>query len=1116
MIAGLALVAGTVAVASYAVKPNKARAFDLFYGSVFLNDERAPVAVDLTNAKPTVRLLDANTEVSAKDPTHLGVVPLTNGTLLLNTATGEFNVVDPTGFVIKSKNGGVPLAKPAGKTKSIGIAAGASAYIVQTGPRGTSVYLVGQSTVQAASGQGANVKPRAFATTDEPASTAPGAAASANNDLWLLVGSGGSRTLRKLTLPRGSDVGVALDSADRATVPAVSAIGVTTGRKGGDVVAVAAPDQIQVFDGSGSHTLAVHGLRGVDKILPASNQQNRLSFLFHSPSGWSLVAAPTAGGGLVGPAVLRGVDPAAALVPPAASNGSLFTMDGGTTGRVWQIDATGNVQTPAGAAAYPIETNQAGKGVEVSEFGDAYAIARGSRVVFNSPQHVRALAVFTDGSHPPVQIEKSDAVSLNAAGGTTGLIDLHPKTPKTPKTPKNNRPPAKSTVKAPQAQPINDKIRCKTTTQVPHIPTITQATPGSRSVQLQWSYPLLDPRDCAPSTYAVSVSLLSSAAPSPPAAITVQGQDGVNLTGLFPDTRYEITVTALINGRGTPAAPVEVTTGPEGPAAPTNVHATTDSSGSWTVTWNSCGGVAQGCVGAATWSVIPSFCDGSGLSSTPATISVAGDPTQHSFTMKFPGDDGLLGRGMSFQVQGVGTKGTVGTPARDGGCAYSWSAPVAAEISVAASSPPRTSGQATSATTVAVRFAGGQVHDLGGVGGELTYQLMSNGGMVSQQQASTSTTAKLTGIRPGQRYQVIVVVTPPRHPEAAVTLPVIDVTPAVAAWPALSTSATFVNNGAVNGTLTVTIGGLTSADARGETFDLTEDSNLICGGGNSTMRLEKVGFDPAAALTFPVDRTVYSGPCYVSLHLVQNGNTDTDPPYFGAGASPAVNSGTAPIDSPSLTAGGGDFHASWVQPVTRSNRQVVVSYHGTDPLLLSDTWSFVLSNDAGVTTCGSSASAPTTTIQVSAACVQDGGAFTVHVTFKYFLSSGDFTVAVTGTAPKPVDPAQFTFTAAWSGTSGGQPKVEITTTAGDPPLDTLNWSEVVSANTSPGLSCGSATATPSSTGGSIDVIVPRATCPVSVDPNNPTAWSVTISYHDPSGVSPDHTYSPIAVTGARP
>jgi len=1107
MIAGLVLVAGTVAVASYAVKPNKARAFDLFYGSVFLNDERAPVAVDLTNAKPTVRLIDANTQVSAKSPTELGVVPLTNGTLLLNTATGEFNVVDPTGFVIKSKNGGVPLPKPAGTTTSVGIASGASAYIVQTGPQGTSVYLVGQSTVQSAAGQGARVKPRAYASIDAPGSSAPGGAASANGELWLLVGSGGSRALTQLTLPRGSDAGVTLDSAERATVPAVSAVGVTTGRGGGDAVAVASPEQLEVFDAGRSRKLAVSGLSGVDRILPASNQRDRLSFLYHSPAGWSLVSGSADGGGLVGPVALSGVDPAAQLVPPAASNGSLFTMDGGPGGgRVWRIDAKGAVQTPPGPAAqYPIVRSSTGKALEVGDFGDSYAIARGSRVVFNSPNHVQALAVFTDGSHPPVQIDKSAAVSLNAAGGATGLIDSHPS-----KKPAGPQPPAKGTVKAPPAQPISDKIRCRNTSQVPHIPTITRATPGSRSVLLQWSYPLLDPRDCAPSTYTVSVKLISSAAPSPPSDVTVQGQDGVNLSGLFPDTRYEITVKAFLNGRGTPSAPVEIATGPEGPAAPTNLHTTTDSSGNWTVTWSSCGGVAQACVASATWTVIPSFCDGTGLSSTPATISIAGDPTQHTFTTKFPGNVALLGRGLTFQVQGIGTKGTVGTPSRDGGCSYSWTPPVAANISVAASSPPKITGQATSATTVAVSFAGGQVHDLGGFGGQLTYELLSGGAVVSKSGPKTATTAKLDGIRPGQHYQVRVIVNPPRHPEAAVTIPSIDVTPAVALWPALSVSASFATDGALSGTLTVQISGLVSADARGETFDLI-DSGLSCGGGNSVMTLDKNDFDPKQALTFPVDRTQYNGPCSVTIRLVQDRRTATNPSVFGADSSASATSGSVPVDPPSLTATGGDFSAAWTSDSTRGQPKILVSHRGT-PLLFSNTWSLVVSNNAGVTNCGSSSTEPPTTIAVDKACVTAGGTFTVRITFNYFLSRGDFTVAVTGTAPTPVNPAQFTFTAAWGGTAA-KPLVNITTTAGDPSSAGLSWTEVVTANTSPGVFCGSSRATPATAPGSIAVAVVRTTCPFIA---GQTVWAVTIGYTDPSGVSPPHNYPPIAVTGVEP
>ncbi|MEP7180195.1 MAG: hypothetical protein ABI775_14000, partial [Pseudonocardiales bacterium] len=552
-------------------------------------------------------------------------------------------------------------------------------------------------------------------------------------------------------------------------------------------------------------------------------------------------------------------------------------------------------------------------------------------------------------------------------------------------------------------------------------------------------------------------------------------------------------------------------TGPEGPAAPSNVHATTDSSGSWTVTWSSCGGVAQGCVAAGTWSVIPSFCDGSGLSSTPETISVAGDPTQHSFTAKFPGNDPLLGRGLSFQVQGVGTKGTVGTPARAGGCSYSWTRPVAEDISVAASSPPRISGQATSATTVAVSFARGQVHDLGGVGGQLTYKLISGGAVVAQQGPVTTTTAKLGGIRPGQHYQVVVVVSPPRHPEAAVTTRSIEVTPAVAAWPALTASASFANGGPSTGTLTVTIGGLSSADARGETFDLV-DSSLICGGGNDAMPLEKAGFDPIQPQTFPVDRLFHSGPCSVTIRLSQNTGTDTDPPYFGAGASPSASSGSVPIDPPTLTTTAGEFSAAWTTDSTRVNPQVVVSHHGT-PLQFSSNWSSVVSNNAGATNCGSSTSEPPTTIRVSAACVAAGGAFTVHITFKYFLSNGDFTVAVTGTAPKPVDPAAFTFTAAWAG-SPATPQVTITTTAGDPPSAQLQWTEIVTSSTSPGITCGSANATPAAAGGAFPVTVVRSKCPT-VGGQTPTVWSVSITYHDPSGVSPDHTYTP-AISGVEP
>lgn len=1109
MLAGLALVAGTIAIASFAVKPNKAQAFTLFYGSVFLNDERAPVAVDLTNGKATVRLVDANTQVSAKKPSDLDVIPLTNATLLLNAASGEFNMVDPTGFVIKTKNGGVPLPKRTGATTSIGIAAGPAAYVVQTGPDGTSAYLVNQATVQAATAD-VKVKPRAYITMPEPGSSAHGSAASANGELWLLVGSGPSRTLRQLSLPPASDAGVTLHSADRATVTSLSAIGVARNPAGRDVVAVATPDQLHVFDGaSPTRTISLGGLSGVDRILPASNQDDRLSFLYHSTAGWSLVSAPAGSGKRVEPVTL-GIDPSAELVAPAASNGSLFTMDTGATGRVWQIGAGGAVQTPAGAAKYPVIADSSGNAQEVTAFGDAYAIARGDRVIFDSPNHVQALALFTDDSHKPVLIDKSAAVSLDAKGDATALAGAH-----APKKPSRAQPPAGQAAKAPQAQPIDDKIRCKTSTQVPHIPTIAQAVPGSRSAQLTWTYPLLDPRDCRPSTYRVSVKLDSSSAPSPPSDVTVQGQDGVNLTGLFPNTRYEITVSAYLNGHGTPSSPVEILTGPEGPAAPTKVHTSADDSGNWIVTWNSCGGVAQGCVPATSWNVIPDFCDGSGLSSVPATISVAGDPTQHSFTATFPGEDSRLGRGLSFQVEGLGIKDTVGTPGADHACTYSWSRPVASNISVVASSPPMTTGQADSSTTVAVSFTGSQIHDLGGAGGQLTYQLLSGGSVIDKKGPLAATTASLAGILPGQRYQVAVVVSPPRHPEAGVTVGPVDVQAATAVWPALSVSTSFVNTSAFDGTLIVQMDGVSRAASRGEVFDLS-NSSLDC--GETHLALDHAPFDPAHVLRFPrIQRAQYNGPCTVSVQLIQDPRFVTDPPVYGAGASQRATSSPVEIDTPSLTGGENDFAAAWTDQSTRASPQVVVSYDGADPLLLTYAtgWSMIVSNNAGTTSCGTSAIQPPAVIAVSQACTKAGGTFSVAISFGYFGRSFTYRVAVSGTVPRPIDPAKINFVTKWNAALGPdkRPQVFVRTSGSlydDETLASLNWTETVTSSSSPRVVCGRGFAPP--TAGGINISVNPKSCPAKAKPA--TAWTVTISYTDP-GTDGAHTYVR-TVTGVEP
>ena len=82
-------------------------------------------------------------------------------------------MVDSTGFVIKSSDGGVPLPKTAGTTTSMAVPSGSSAYIVRRGADATSVFLVGASTVSSAVGSPSGTKARAYATLPAPVSSDP-------------------------------------------------------------------------------------------------------------------------------------------------------------------------------------------------------------------------------------------------------------------------------------------------------------------------------------------------------------------------------------------------------------------------------------------------------------------------------------------------------------------------------------------------------------------------------------------------------------------------------------------------------------------------------------------------------------------------------------------------------------------------------------------------------------------------------------------------------------------------------------------------------------------------------------------------------------------------------
>ncbi|HVU92137.1 MAG TPA: fibronectin type III domain-containing protein, partial [Jatrophihabitans sp.] len=552
LLAALVLVAGAVAIASYVVRPDRARAFQLFHGSLFLADEQSPVAIDLPSGRPTLRLVGADKQVGVTGTDGLGVVPLDGGTLLLNQRTGEFNMVDNSGFVVKHDGGGVPLGQGAGSQSAMGVADGELAYVIRNRTAGADVFLVSQATVTAALSATGAVTPRAGTTLPGASvdTTAAGTAVAADGALWALVGTGGtSRSIRQFTYPADSNPGVRLTSQSHGAVSGPAAIGTaTTGD--GTAVGVATPGRIEIF-GPVRRTVDFLAPAGADRVLPASDADTRLSYLISGSGGWSLVSVAADGSDLRAPRIVAGLPAGDELTQPAYSRGALYTLDR-TSGAIYRVSLTGAAKK---VAAYPFVSK-----IETTDLSDAYVIARGARVVVNSGKHSRALVLFTDGSQLPRVIEKSSAVQVSAAGGAEQLarttVNAGPQPGQSPSTGAGKPRPA-------PAQVVNPHLDCKDVTQTPHVPSIGAIQPGSRSVTLSWVYPIIDKtQDCFPTTYLVEIKLLSPDAPKAPGAAQIQGQQGATITGLFPQSRYEVRVTAYINKQGTASGWVPFQTGP--------------------------------------------------------------------------------------------------------------------------------------------------------------------------------------------------------------------------------------------------------------------------------------------------------------------------------------------------------------------------------------------------------------------------------------------------------------------------------------------------------------------------------------------------------------------------
>lgn len=876
----------------------------IFSGAIVLADDRPLTVVDLATAAVAVRLADADTRVGAPNYGLVQPVALAGGTLLVNRATGAFNFVDPDDYAVDPSGGGVALGPLPGAVGAEGVADGRRAWIVRSAPR-TTAALVGRATVASAA-SGRPAPPDGFGVVPGRVPLGSAYAAASGADLWVLAGGQGACRLYMVAAAGVRLVSSAPLPCSRTAVEAVA---------GGAVWAL--PDGFRSFGpaGPGVATRAPTGRD--DRFVPVSGAGREAWFLARAPGGWTLVgwrpAARSRRDALTGPLPLRYFGPGADPAPPALAGGVLYTLDrsAGPQPTLWAVDVDGGRMAPvAGAARYPRVGPEEDDG-----FGGAYVSADGPRVVFDNPESLEAVVVFTDGTHAPVVVDKTDAVTVSTTGPE--YLDLA--------APSRQATPGPAATPAPPApQPVDPQAVCADTTQKPYAPSIISVTPSSGAALVVWSYRLLDPTDCEPDAWSVQVVDISGSAQPSPAVRIVRGQQQLLFTGLRPATTYEAVVSAYINSRSTPSQPATFTTEARGPDAPLSVTTTSDGKGDWVVSWVPCTEQANpACVVPAdSWTVIGSGC-GAGFVGTPPVVTVPG--AVHSVTVD--GEPaGLLGEYLTFEVEGTLSSGLAGNPTSDRSCTESWRPPDPGAIQLSAEGVP---AGGTISAVLQVQVAGDPAAAFGAQPAGTDFVYAVGGATVGP---THRTEVTVTGLAPGQDYVPSVEVYPAGHPQAAVrvsgqpfsqTLPwPSDLQSGVSALPS-------VGKDPNEGTVTVAFppdvpaGPLTATAARlvcGSTSSSEPDSNLVAG-----------------RVAYPVDLVEQGGACTITFELVDDSQPD---PYGGPSPplSAAFDIGVQPhYDFAAALAG--DCKQAYSCGPLGQPWQIEVDYTGGDPLGAGGDWS---------------------------------------------------------------------------------------------------------------------------------------------------------------------------------
>ncbi len=905
LLAIVALVGGLIWSAATGQAPPAQRP-RIFGGSLVLDDYRPLAVVDVATGAVTVQLEGVYQQVGAASYFDVQAVPTTAGTMLVNRVSGNFNMLGKDNYVLGPPSGGISLGPLTGARAAAGFSDGASTFVVRYAPD-SAVSLVDASTVEAGAKAQAEhsshpVRPLGFARLGGPASTSAGAAVVAAGSLWSLVGGPSGCRLLEISpsprAPQGLAVRVRAHLGRRCQDAALERAGASVG--------LARPGRLEVFSGRSQHVVDLPGTAGATALLPVRGATTQLYYLARQGGAWYLVSAPPGGtGAATVPRRLEHFGAGSLPAVPALSGGALYTLDQAQPGQptLWTVSATTAVMAPVrGAATYPAKSP-----TEKASFKGAQVLVDGPRVVFNNPESLLAVIVFTDGSHRPVVVDKSTAVVVSAAGpGDVNVKRPHRHQHKRSRTSHSN--PVTTTtpttvaqpLSQPLPQPVTPQVNCATTTEKPYEPEIASVAPSDEAALVTWAYHLLSEQDCLPTTWSVAVTALGGA-PQPARPVqVVNGQQQLLVTGLRPDTSYRTVVTAYINRQATASMPWNFTTTAVGPAAPAGVNAQPDGRGGWTVSWSPCRG-PQCTVPAATWRVIGTAC-GSSVTAAPPQETVTGRRT--SVVLDGSPAGTWLGTSMSFSVQGVSSAGLSGAPKSSGNCTTAWQPPDPAELQLQAAAVPAGAGL-TAQLDVQVVNGATPLLAFGGTTVQYTYTVGN-----LQVGPTTASQVLVPGLSAAHQYQAAVTVVPLGHPEALITLTSAPFSRTLP-WPAaLALQVTgSVSANPNDGTVVATVQGLPSGN-----FDAV--GNVTCASEAQPFNTAVVG----SQFEVPLALDQMGGRCTLSASLSDRAQPD---PYGVASPplSAAFAIGTAPSYSFAAV-------ASDACSPDCATMQLVVSYNG--------------------------------------------------------------------------------------------------------------------------------------------------------------------------------------------